>query len=140
MGGRSVAAAYNTYRAFAPARNATSPSPVEMPVDAPLGELNWYVVDGDESLGLFLEIGNERVFVDLREDEQIEARKARALDLFQNATALGASLAQFRQANPEFLSRRLTYIGVHAADTQQCELFWAPDGHTLLRGLEFVNE
>jgi hypothetical protein len=136
----AVAGVYNTYRAFAPVRNVKSQSRVEMPLDAPLGELNRYVIDGDESFGLFLTLENERVFVDIREDQQLAARKARALELFRNANLLEMSLAQFRKANLDFSKdRRLTYIGVHAPDTQQCEVFWDPDGYTLLRGLEFVN-
>ena len=132
-------AGYNLYRAFRP---RLVPAGAEVPLfrdNMPLGELKRYVVDGTESLGLFLELANERVFVDIREDAHVEDRKAQALRLFRSTRELESSLSEFRTAYPEFAGRRLTYIGLHAPPAEDCAVFWAPSGHTALRGLQFVN-
>ena|SRR5215467_8466095 len=119
---------------------ATSPAPPpRFPEGAPIGKLGRFTIDGDESFGLFLELAKVPVFVDLREDEQIESRKTRALYLFDNVSALEASLAKFRAKNTKFARRQLTYIGLHSSDLQVGEVFWEPNGHTALRGLEFLE-
>jgi hypothetical protein len=132
-------AIYNAYRVLRPKPQATmAPSP-EFPGGAPLGELGRYTVDGDESVGLFLELGKARVFVDLREDEMLERRKAQALALAGNVGALEASLVRFLAKNPEFKERRVSYIGLHAPNVQHGEVFWEPNGHTILKEFEFVE-
>jgi len=127
------------YRAL---KGRSSGAPVAVPrfpENAPVGKLGRFTIDGDESFGLFLELAKAPVFVDLREDEQIENRKTRALYLADNVRALESSLAAFRAKNTEFLQRQPTYIGLHSSDPETAEVFWEPDGHTALRGLEFVK-
>jgi hypothetical protein len=131
-------AAYQGYRAFNPRRVALERS-VAFPAGASLGELGRYTIDGAESLGLFITLDGKKTFVDLREDEHVEARKAHAKYLFRNSKLLESSLASFRTRNPEFASRPLTYIGLHAPNLEQGEVFWDPNGYTILRGLEFVE-
>ena len=133
------AAAYNLYRTFKPAQLTAGERPIVIAEDVPLGEFGRYTVDGTESLGLFIPLGGGKVFVDLREDEHIERRKAHAKFLFTNAPSLESSLAAFRTRYPEFSSRALTYIGLHATNLEQGEVFWDPNGYTILRGLEFVE-
>jgi hypothetical protein len=108
--------------------------------NGPVGVLGRYVVDSTESLGLFFEIGGKNVFVDIREDDQVEARQRHALFLAGHQSELEASVAEFRKAHPEFAGRRLAYIGVHRPVVDECEVFWAPEGHSLLKGLSFVSD
>jgi hypothetical protein len=135
----ALVAAYQLYRAFNPSRLVAGERPVVFPEGAVLGELGRYTVDGDDSLGLFLMLRGSKVFVDLREDEHIEARKSHAQFLFKNSEALGSNLDAFRTRNPDFTARPITYIGLHALDVEQGEVFWNPNGYTILRGLEFVD-
>jgi hypothetical protein len=135
-----LVASYNVYRAATPHRPAQASADLPVPPDAPLGKLGRYVIDSTEMFGLFVALENRRVFVDIREDEQLEARKARAAELLENVNSLEASLAKFRTSNPEYMDRTLGYICIHAKDTRRCEVFWDPQGHTLLRGVEFANE
>src|SRR6266513_1393745 len=47
--------------------------------DRPFGVLGKYVVDGDESYGLFIKLLDRTIFVDIREDKLLERRKEHAL-------------------------------------------------------------
>lgn len=104
------------------------------------GELGEYVVDGDESYGLYLRLCGWDVSVDIRKDELLEARKDRACALFANSALLERSAQEFIEATPRFKDSRIASIGLHAPDIEQCEVFWEPDGYTLLRGYTFVPE
>lgn len=106
----------------------------------PFGVFGHYEVDGDECFGLYIQLNDQTVFVDLKEDKQLEARKARALELFEAQTQLGSELSAFRQANPAFRDRQVAYIGLHSKDMKQGEVFWDPEGYTLLKGLSFESE
>ena len=107
---------------------------------APLGIIDRYVVDSTKSFGLYIQLNQHTVFVDLREDKLIELRKARALQLFKNQQLLGKSINAFIEANPDFRGRQVAYIGLHANDVERGEVFWDPNGYTLLRGFEFQPE
>jgi hypothetical protein len=109
-------------------------------LSVPLGILDRYVVDSTESLGLYIQLNEHRVFVDLREDKLIELRKARALQLYENQQILGKSLNAFIAANPDFRDRQVAYIGLHSKNMEQGEVFWDPTGYTLLKGFEFHPE
>jgi hypothetical protein len=132
-------AIYNAYRALKPRPQSAPPPSLQFPEVAPLRELGRHTVDGEACVGLFLELGKERVFVDLREDELLEPRKAQALALAGNVGALEASLVRFLARNPEFKQRRMSYIGLHSPNIQQGEVFWEPTGYTILREFEFVE-
>ncbi|HEX5788576.1 MAG TPA: hypothetical protein VFY03_10370, partial [Woeseiaceae bacterium] len=83
-----------------------------------LGVLGVYAPDpadsSDECYGLYLLIGGQAVFVDIREDKHLEQRKLKALDLFAHSKELEASLEQFVRDNPTFASRSVDYIGLHS--------------------------
>ena len=102
-----------------------------------LGVLGNYVVDDTKSFGLFVELNEHVVFVDLRADKYLELRKTKALQLFKNRQQLGQSLSMFVLANPAFRDRQVAYIGLHSKDLEQGEVFWDPSGYTLLKGLSF---
>ena len=94
----------------------------------------------DICYGLYLKIGQYNVFVDIREDKYLEERKLKAIQLYENSIELQGCLEKFIHANPEFKSRSLRYIGLHSKNLEQGEVFWEPDGYTLLKGLLFVSE
>lgn len=102
------------------------------------GTVGEYVVDSKPSFGLFITLQEQPVFIDIRKDRLIELRKARAEYLFQHQSELNEDLGKFLNENPEFKSKRLSYIGLHSDDLEQGELFWDPNGYTLLRGLHFL--
>ena len=107
----------------------------------PLGVLGDYIVDATESYGLFLDLLDAPVFVDIRYDEFIERRKQRAIYLFDHQKELEVNFIKFVDKNPEFKTKRITYIGLHyPKNFERGEVFWNPDGYTLLYGLEFVLE
>ena len=102
------------------------------------GTVGEYVVDSTPSFGLFITLQEQPVFIDIRKDRLIELRKARAEYLFQHQSELNEELDKFLNENPEYKSKRLSYIGLHSDDLEQGELFWNPNGYTLLRGLHFL--
>lgn len=104
------------------------------------GELGHYLVDSTESLGLFFKLSGWTVFIDLREDDLVEKRKQRALFLYQNRVALEESLSDFIARNIDYRERRPTYIGIHGQSLERCDVFWEPDGHTTLNGLQFERD
>ena len=94
----------------------------------------------DPFYGLYLQLCGRPVVVDIRRDRYVEQRKAKALQLYVSSTALEASLIAFLQANPTFTARTLSAIGLHSKNLDQGEVFWDPNGYTLLRGLSFELE
>ena len=108
----------------------------EYPAHKP-GVLGHYEIDSTESYGLFLSLGGKPVFVDIREDKLIEKRKEFARFLANNANNLESSLNEFIQTHPDFSSRQIASIGLHAKTLDQGEVFWYPEGYTRLKGLEF---
>jgi hypothetical protein len=136
-------AGYHAYRAFRP---AALPVPNQKRTSAEpsaYGVLGMYVADeadpDDKSYGLYIRLNNMPVLVDIREDEHLEARKATALAMFRGQEALGADLVRFIEENPEFKSRQVGIIGLHAPDMNQGEVFWDPHGYTLLKGGRFIS-
>jgi hypothetical protein len=110
------------------------PQGVELHV---LGE---WVVDSTPSYGLYLKLGEHLVFVDLRKDKYFEHRKRKVLELVDQEQRLADNLASFVLANPSFGARQVAYIGIHSKDMERGEVFWNPEGYTLLKGLSFVLE
>lgn len=107
-----------------------------------IGKLGKYAVDGDSrdlSYGLFMLLQGHRVFVDIKEDGLIEERKQRAIQLCEGREKLEASLVRFIERNAEYRNRKLASLGLHSNDLQQAEVFWDPEGYTLLRGFEFSD-
>lgn len=105
------------------------------------GSLGDYAVDGDGqdlSYGLYIDLGGDPVFIDIKKDTYVEERKTRAQMLFKRQEELKANLVRFIEENPEFKNSKIHAIGLHAKDIEQGEVFWLPNGYTLLRGLEFV--
>ena len=101
-----------------------------------LGVLGNYIVDSDDSYGLFLSINGSPVFVDIREDELLEERKKFAEYLYANTDILEKNLNSFLAKNPDYSTKELTYIGLHSEELDQAEVFWEPDGYSKLKGLE----
>jgi hypothetical protein len=102
------------------------------------GRVGEYVVDSTPSFGLFIELQEQPVFIDIRKDHLIEERRARAEYLFQHQSELNDNLHRFLNENPDYRSKRLAYIGLHSDSLEQGELFWNTAGNTVLRGLEFL--
>lgn len=106
----------------------------------PYGALGDYVVDATESYGLFIKLGDATVFVDIRKDGKLDQRQRQARFLYENQQALASSLAAFVTGHPEYKPKTITYIGLHSSDLEQGEVFWDPDGYTVLRGAQFCHE
>jgi hypothetical protein len=109
-----------------------------------LGVLDVYAPDradpSYECYGLYLSIGAQPVFVDIRQDMRLEQRKLKAMDLFVHSKELEASFERFIADNPAFSTRSVRYIGLHSKNLEQGEVFWDPTGYTLLKDLTFVLE
>jgi hypothetical protein len=104
------------------------------------GVLGHYEIDSDDSFGLFLSLNNRLVFVDIREDEFLSERKKFALFIFQNKSVLESNLCSFIENYPEFIDKELMYIGLHSKDLKQAEVFWEPEGYTILKELNFYSD
>ncbi|WP_155520946.1 hypothetical protein [Ralstonia solanacearum] len=102
------------------------------------GVLGDYVVDATESYGLFIELLSDAVFVDVKQDDLIEQRKQQALFLFKSQKILEGELCNFIKENPEYKTRKILYIGLHSREQGRGEVFWDPNGYTLLRGTNFL--
>jgi hypothetical protein len=106
------------------------------------GKLDTYAIHGDPDdlgYGLYLLLNGDPVFIDIRQDQHLEERKKRALELHANANALEDGLRVFITAHPVFRDRKVDSIGLHSDDLDCAEVFWDPEGHTLLKGFHFVN-
>lgn len=104
------------------------------------GALGHYVVDATDSYGLFINLGDGAVFVDVKRDKFLELREQQALFLSQHTKELEINLAKFLDANPAYKPKRIAYIGLHAKTMEQGEIFWNPDGYTRLIGTDFLLE
>ena len=130
--------AYRSFKGARPIRNARGNSFVP----PEFGVLGIYNVDGDpndSSYGLYITLLGKPVFVDIREDGELESRKVRAQNLYANEPELEANLRKFIASNSEFENRTLKSIGLHSSNLNEGEVFWEPDGHSLLSGLEFLK-
>lgn len=108
-----------------------------------LGKLGNFIVDTDEadvSYGMYISVGNGRVFVDIKEDKLKAQREQYAHDLHRHSAELTKSLAVFKKRHPEFANRSADIIGLHNKETRRGEVFWEPTGYTLLREFTFVYE
>jgi len=109
----------------------------------PIGVLGTYLANGDpddECYGLYIELAGHRILVDIRTDKLKSEREQRALFLHAQTQALEKSLGEFIAMHPEYGARRINSIGLHSKHLDQGEVFWDPDGYTLLKGLSFVKE
>lgn len=113
-------------------------SPADQPVV--LGVLDTYVIDSTPCFGLFLQLNTYKSFVDIKKDKFITQRKAKALQLYENQALLSSSLKAFLKSNASFRGRPVAYIGLHSKHLEQGEVFWDPNGYTLLKGCEFQPE
>jgi len=127
---------YHIYRIF---RKDPARTPHSRIVDRPLGVLDTYEIDGEESYGLFLRLPSQQglVFIDIRTDSLLEERKSHALHLFRASSELSEGLVEFRALHPEYADRDVGSIGLHARVLEQGEVFWDPEGYTVLKGLSF---
>jgi hypothetical protein len=110
--------------------------------DQPEGVLGRYAVDGDPadlSHGLYVALQGHRVFVDIKDDQLLEQRRKKAIEIYEKRATLEQSLAAFLERHPEFRNRQIASIGLHSKDLQRAEVFWDPEGYTLLQGLEFSD-
>jgi hypothetical protein len=103
------------------------------------GVLGDYDVDKTPSSGLFIRLRDRPVFVDIKQDRLADIRRTRAIFLYQHQEELDRQLVLFVAANPRFAKRSIQYIGLHAENVEQCEVFWEPDGYTLLKNVTFTN-
>ena len=108
----------------------------ELPDHNP-GVLGRYVLDDTPSYGLFINLLGDPVFVAVKEDRLVNEREDFARFLADNTDKLESSLNAFLASNPNFADRQLSEIGLHSKVLDQGEVFWEPDGYTLLNGLEF---
>ncbi|QWT21168.1 hypothetical protein KPL74_03930 [Bacillus sp. NP157] len=136
-------AAYFVFRAFRPSP-AQGRRVVEAgePAVVAFGRLGMYAVDGDreQALGMYIRLGGRAVFIDIAQDGLLDGRIAYAHRLYAATDVLEAGLGAFVQANREFAGRRVGTIGLHSRkDAEQGEVFWDPDGYTLLKGTTFVS-
>jgi hypothetical protein len=133
-----VATFYYTYLIFRKKENFVTPITSTKSITP--GELGTFEVDGDDCFGLYLRLCGWDVFVDIREDEQLEARKIRARALFENTSLLERNLEEFINCNARFKNSVINSIGLHAPNIDQCEVFWDPEGYTLIKGFSFIAE
>ena len=110
----------------------------ELYPDHEIGVLGHYEIDSTRCYGLFLSLRGNPVFVDIREDKMIERRIEFAGHLANSTDSLETSLDKFVHANPDFSSKQVATIGLHAETVDQGEVFWDPKGYTTLKGLEFL--
>jgi hypothetical protein len=108
--------------------------------DHAFGVLGKYVVDSDESYGLFLKLHDWTVFVDVKEDKLLAKRKEYAMRLVQSKSELERNLKKFIDENPDYRGRRPTYVGLHSDSAEHAEVFWEPEGHSLLRDTSFIEK
>jgi len=118
--------------------NSSSTDLVEEFSSYELGVLDRYTLDSTDVYGLFVSLKSKPVFVDIREDRFLEKRKAFARFLSDSTSALEKNLNDFIETHPEFSTRHIVYIGLHAKEIDQGEVFWEPEGYTGLKGLEFL--
>ena len=106
----------------------------------PYGILGDYNVDATDSHGLFIQLLDTSVFVDIRKDEFLDQRAQWAQFLFKNQKELESNLTKFIDEHPEYKTKKLSYIGLHSKFLEQGEVFWNPNGHTLLKKLNFTRD
>ena len=101
------------------------------------GVFGHYEIDSTPSYGLFLSLAGKPVFIDIREDKLLEKRKEFARFLSENVARLESNLNEFIQTHPDYSSKQIASIGLHAEVLDQGEVFWFPNGYTRLKGLMF---
>ena len=103
-----------------------------------IGILGHYVIDSTELYGLFIRLEGKAIFIDIREDNLTKERESYAVFLFINSAVLENNLSNFLTANHEYMSRQISFIGLHSQEREVGEVFWEPTGYTKLRNLKFT--
>lgn len=103
------------------------------------GEVGHYPVDGETCYGTYIRISDNWVFVDIKQDGRMEQRIVYAKRLAASGGKLGAALEKFYARNADYVDRAIGSIGLHSAEDERGEVFWDPDGYTLLRGVVFED-
>jgi hypothetical protein len=133
-------AGYFLYRAFS---KGSSGAPPFRSTNVVVGELGNYHMDGpdeDALFGMYIDIDGIVVFVDIKRDRLLPDRLEYATYLSKSGLALRTSLDAFLDAHAEFRGRAVGTIGLHShTDAEQGEVFWIPDGYTVLKGASFVS-
>jgi hypothetical protein len=102
------------------------------------GTIAEFVVDSTKLYGMYIDLNRTPVFIDIKQDALIDKRKQYATLLRESGVQLEKSLKLFLELKPDFRAKRLAYIGLHSTELDAGEVFWEPDGHTLLRGTQFL--
>lgn len=105
--------------------------------DAQTGVIGRYRHDGEEVFGAFVILNGWRVLIDIKDDKLVEDRIAHARLLISELRNLEAGLRDFFQRNPEFSGKRVACIGLHSKRLTQAEVFWEPEGYSVLEGEDF---
>ena len=103
-----------------------------------IGVFGKFIVDGTEDYGIFIILDRAKVFITIRDDKFFKERKTHAHYLFNNSSLIEESLKKYISMNPEFSNRKISYIGLHSKNLEQGEVFWKPEGYTILEGLKFI--
>ena len=131
------------YRAVVKRTNVSIAQDYSVDAAVQLGEFGYWKPeekDDDICFGLYVELQDHAVFVDISEDTYLESRKERALEILANSRRLDESLALFVEENPDYASKTVAAIGLHSPeDPTLGEVFWDPSGHSALVGLAFVR-
>jgi hypothetical protein len=102
------------------------------------GLLGEYVLDLPRpSYGLFMQLIDMPVFVEIRIEESTEQRKRHAIFLFENRSVLEDDLRKFLDENPAYRDKEIECIGLYSEKIDQCNVYWSPEGCTRLIGLHF---
>ena len=107
------------------------------------GVLGDHHVDGEADgteFGLYISLNGKATFIDLKIDSFLEQRKKHANFLFVNQRVIEANLNDFMKRNANFSQRVVNSIGLHSKNLTQGEVFWDPDGYTILQELQFVDQ
>jgi hypothetical protein len=102
------------------------------------GLLGEYAIDSTRTgYGLFLQLIDMPIFVEIKIDESFEQRKRHALFLFENRGVLENNLREFLDKNPSYHDKKIEYICLFSEKIDQCDVYWRSDEHTRLVGLHF---
>lgn len=99
----------------------------------PVGKLGVYELDmGDECFGLYLELFDHKVFMDLKEDSLLEERKKISLSLCSQSAKLEHLITKNNQqllVNKEY---KIHSLALHSENLNQLEIFWGGGEYTTL--------
>jgi hypothetical protein len=105
----------------------------------PLNHFGDYIIDGDKSYGAFIDLCGSTVFVEVKSDALKAERLVQAKEIVRRKGLIDQSFKKFISEHPEYAERKVAYICSHSKHISQFEVFWEPEGYTLLRDFEFVQ-